>query len=783
MKVFVLKKTFFLVILIFICLPLFSSQVIKVGIYENDPKVFMDKNGNPAGIFVDVLNEIAKNNDWKIEYIFGDWIDHITAIEENRLDVLVDAAFSQERLLKMKFNKIELLRSWLQLYTLSGERINTVSELSGKRIGLLKGSIQEGFFEDNFKDIDMKLVSFNSYSESVNALKVKNIDGIIVDRFFYFSKLRSKEIVPAPIIFKPEGLFYAFSENSGEKLISVFDKSISDLKNDPDSVFYRSLNSHLKVFTERESSKKLYILLVLITGALIVFVGLTFFLKKQVHKKSLQVLKGERRYKEIIELAADGILLGSKEGVITEANSCMEQILGKPRDQIIGLHITKIFPKETLERNPLDFESLKKGKVIINERELTKPDGTKILIEMHTKMMPDGTYQSIYRDITERKKIMEAVAKNQKLESIGILAGGIAHDFNNLLTGVYGYIDLAMLSCGDKDKCMKYTESAMKSLDRARGLTHQLLTFSKGGAPVIKSEKIESLVQEVARFALSGSKCKGEFVFDSDLLSVYIDKNQISQVIENIVINAQQSMPSGGVVKISVNNCDVHKKGHPVLSAGSYIKISIADTGTGIDQKHIDKIFDPFFTTKQKGSGLGLSASYSIVARHGGYIDVESVLGKGSVFHIYLPATEIAVAENIKSVEPDALHKGEGKVIVMDDEEVIRNVLSRILSKMNYVMIGCPDGQEAIDIYRKLKENGEKVKFMIFDLTVPGGMGGIETIEKIREIDKEVPVFVSSGYSEDPALSNPKEFGFSASIAKPFNLKELSKLLDEYFSQ
>ncbi len=781
-----------MVLFLFTPLFVFASEVIKVGIYQNDPKVFLNENGNPSGIFVDVLNKVAEDNNWKIDYVYGKWVDHIEALKNGEIDALTDVAFSEKRSRKFRFNKIEVIGSWVQLFTHKDSKIKRFSDLNGKRIGVLEGSVQEKYFDKYIKktlDLEFEIVTFKDYHSSVKALKAKDVGGIFADRFFYFSKLRGGDIVPSPLVFRPEGLFFAFSKSFDAEKVNAFDKSLSEMKNDPDSAYYQSLYKWLGIRSEDKIPPYVYWLSAVILSVLAFFVLFSFFLRIEIKRKNILVEKSkhdfkrsESKYKELVELAADGILLGSPEGVITEANTRMEQILGKPRDEIIGLHISKIFPKETLKRTPLDFESLKKGRVVINERELIHPDGNTITVEMHTKMMPDGTYQSIYRDITDRKKIMETIAKNQKLESIGILAGGIAHDFNNLLSGVFGYIDLAKLSCGDKPKCMKYTEAAMKSLDRARNLTHQLLTFSKGGAPVIKAEKIESLVQEVVKFALSGSKCSSEFIFESDLRRVLIDKNQISQVVENIVINAQQSMPSGGVVKISVNNCDIPEKGHPVLNGGSYIKISIADSGTGIEQKHIDKIFDPFFTTKQKGSGLGLSASYSIVARHSGYIDVDSVLGEGSVFDIYLPATEMDVSENVKIDESEVLHKGEGKVIVMDDEEIIRSVLSKIFSRMNYEVIGCPDGEKAIDVYLKLREKGEKVKFMVFDLTVPGGMGGIEAVEKLREIDKEVPVFVSSGYSEDPAVSDPQEFGFSASIAKPFNLKELSKLLEKHFS-
>ena len=788
-KNFLLKIVFFLFIVIVNSEFLFAAESLKVGIYENDPKVFLDKNGNPSGIFINVLDEIAKVNSLKIEYIYGNWADHLENLENGRIDVLVDTAFSQKRSEKLKFNKIEVLRSWLQLYTLSSSRMDNVAELNGKKIGLLKGSLQEDFFESHFDKSQMMLVGFDSYGESIEALKLSQIDGIIVDRFFYFSKLRSREIVPAPVIFAPEGLYYSFSRQISDETIALFDKTISDMKNDPDSVFYKSLNRHLRASSEKDVPESLYWILFIVSAALFLSVMSLIFLRKQNEKKSQLLLKGrenleksELKYKEIIELAADGILLGDKNGLITEANSSIEKIFEKPREDILRKHITTIFEKESLKKNPLDFEALKKGLVVVNERDIKRPSGEVISVEMHSKMMPDGTYQSILRDITERKKLIENTVKMQKLESIGVLAGGIAHDFNNLLTGVFGFVELARMNCGNKEKCSEYTESAMKSLERAKALTYQLLTFSKGGVPFIKTEKIEDLLRDVPLFALSGSNCRATFSFEKDLRCVRIDKNQISQVIENIVINARHAMPGGGEINISAQNCEITGR-HHVLQEGQYVIIKIKDAGIGIDPKIISKIFDPFFTTKQTGSGLGLATAYSIIKKHLGFIDVESVPGSGSEFHIYLPSIpkENTEIPNVSGLELS--FSGKGKVLVMDDEAIVRKIVKNMLERGGFEVVECEKGEEAISLLTEATARGEKFEFLIFDLTIKGGMGGVEAVKRIKDIDKKVPVLVASGYADDPAVSNPEKFGFSGSLSKPFKMAELFEVLKKILSE
>ncbi len=379
-------------------------------------------------------------------------------------------------------------------------------------------------------------------------------------------------------------------------------------------------------------------------------------------------------------------------------------------------------------------------------------------------------------DITERKRMQETLQRAQKLESLGVLAGGIAHDFNNLLTGIFAYIDLAR-SVSKEAQTKEYLEATMATINRARSLTMQLLTFAKGGAPIQKTTPLVPFIQEAAQFALSGSNTSCKFFLAENLWSCNIDKNQIAQVIDNIVINAQQAMPNGGTIEIVAENISLEKKEHPPLDKGDYVKVSIKDFGIGIPKDIMPRIFDPFYTTKMKGHGLGLATCYSIITRHGGSIDVESEPGKGSTFHVYLPASLEAVAANAGTV---SRHKGSGTVIVMDDEEVIRAALRQMLGSLGYSVVCKNDGKDAIDSYINETRVNNQLSAMILDLTVPGGMGGIEAVREIRKLNKDIPIFVASGYADDPVIKNPIEHGFTAGISKPFTIAELSEMLNRF---
>jgi PAS domain S-box-containing protein len=380
------------------------------------------------------------------------------------------------------------------------------------------------------------------------------------------------------------------------------------------------------------------------------------------------------------------------------------------------------------------------------------------------------------RDITERKRMEEELQKAQKLDSLGILAGGIAHDFNNLLTGIYGYIELVR-SVSKDEKAVEYLEETIATMARARALTQQLLTFAKGGAPVQRITPLLPLIQETVRFALSGSNVSCRFSLAKDLRQCNIDKNQIGQVIDNIIINAQQAMPDGGCIDVSAINVSLEGKERPSLAKGDYVMIAIRDRGIGMPKEVVHRIFDPFYTTKAKGHGLGLATCYSIIKRHGGYIDVESEPGKGSTFRVYLPASmEPVVADTATIVK----HRGVGTVMVMDDEDVIRNTLRKMLESLGYAVVCKNDGKEAIDFYMAETKAKRRFAAMIFDLTIAGGTGGIEAIEAIRKLNKEIPVFVVSGYTDDPVMNNPAAYGFTASICKPFTIAELSEMLNRF---
>jgi len=381
-------------------------------------------------------------------------------------------------------------------------------------------------------------------------------------------------------------------------------------------------------------------------------------------------------------------------------------------------------------------------------------------------------------DVTERQLLEEERLKTQKLESIGTLAGGIAHDFNNLLQGMFGYISMAKVSLDQKEKAGAMLEQAEKALHQSVNLTTQLLTFSKGGRPVRKTIPLRPVIENAVKFALSGSRLNYRIDMDDRLRPVEIDEGQIGQVIQNIVLNADQAMPLGGNIRIEARNVHTGDPGVPqTLAPGDYVAIAISDNGIGIPEQFLSRIFDPYFTTKEKGSGLGLATSYSIVKNHEGIIDVSSQAGTGTLFTIYLPALPGSAAE--ADIGPAAAPPARrGRILVMDDEEIVRMVSGELIRSLGHEVDFAEHGDAAVVKFREARTAGHPFDVVILDLTIRGGMGGLETFQKLKEIDPEVKAVVSSGYSDDAIVANYRKHGFRAFLKKPYDLAELRSILD-----
>jgi PAS domain S-box-containing protein len=499
-------------------------------------------------------------------------------------------------------------------------------------------------------------------------------------------------------------------------------------------------------------------------------------------RAEIALKESEEIYRRLIERSPDAIVVHS-EGLIDYVNQAAVKIFeGNRVNDLVGRPLTDLAHPEYVEIAKKRIRKIYEDKeeVGLMEQKMIRLDGSEFDVEvMGAPMIFRGkaSGQSIIRDITEKKKMELELQKAQKLESVGLLAGGIAHDFNNILTAILGNISLGKLYSEDDGSIHSVLTEAEKATQQAKDLTHQLLTFSKGGAPVKETRSIYEIIKDSASFVLRGSNITCQYQSPSNIWSVEVDTAQISQVIQNLIINAEQAMPNGKIIKVKLENTILKKRLFPGIKPGKFVKILISDEGIGIPEEYIDKIFDPYFTTKQKGSGLGLATSYSIIRRHGGHIQIKSNIGVGTDVEIYIPASDKQIPE--RDQQNFHLENGDGRILVMDDEQMIRELSIQFLNHLGYDVEAVPDGESAIKLYKKSLRNKDPFKLIIMDLTIPGGMGGKEAIKKLKEIDPNVKAVVSSGYSNDPVLANFQKFGFSAVLVKPYKIETLSSTIND----
>ncbi|MDM8536690.1 response regulator [Desulfobacterales bacterium HSG17] len=512
-------------------------------------------------------------------------------------------------------------------------------------------------------------------------------------------------------------------------------------------------------------------------------------------KMELDLKKSEERFRQMTEASPFPIYIMDTDNRLIYANKKFPEVFGYKAEELPDREswLEKFYPDpeyrdEVRKAWQKDVEKAKNNQSEQREFDVRCKNGSVRSILFRLVNIDENSRMVICEDITYRKQSREEFLKARKLEAVGILAGGIAHDFNNLLSVIMGNINLAQMKAEPETSFARWLDEAEKAAIRAKNLTQKFTLFSSGGKLVKKVTSLKNIIENAMSLAISGSNARCEYDIPADIWKVEIDSEQMNQVINNIAINAVSAMPKGGTIYAKAENIEFSENNSGnwlSIPDGQYVKITMYDHGTGISRKNLHAIFDPYFSTKKKGSrkgmGFGLPISHSIIKKHEGYIHVDSELGKGTTVYIYLPASTLDIPSQPPKKTGSLLSNK--RILVMDDEEMIRDIVSQMVEYLGYNIGAACNGEQAINMYTQAIDAHCPFDAVILDLTVPGGLGGKETLKRLSKIDPGIRAIVSSGYSSDEIIANYKKEGFKGRIAKPYQIKELERVLKEVLSE
>jgi PAS domain S-box-containing protein len=785
-----------------------APRTVRVGVYENAPKIFTDKNGQPAGLFIDLLKKIAVREKWKLQYVSCEWEKCLSELQDGRIDLMPDVAFSAERAKIFDFHKTPVVESWSRIYARPGANISTLSDLNGRRVAVLGGSIQQTVLgrEMHGFGFKLKIVPAKSYKEAFQLTADGSADAAITNYFFGDFFYRDYGLSATPIVFNMVDLYYATARGRNADLLQAIDQHLNRWLKQPQSPYYTTLLR----WTEKTPSASsvvpsfVYWVIGVIAGLLAAVFGIAFLLRMQVRSRTrhleqaLETQKeSEQRYRRLAEewqttfdATGDVIWVLDAEQRIVRSNKAAELAFSCSVAEMIGKHNYEIALKSNAPppgspfRKMLETRRRESLEMLFGERWFNV---TVDPILDEDKNLVGAV--NILHDITERKQAEEdrerletQLFQAQRIEAVGRLAGGVAHDFNNMLSIILGYGELLLAKLQPEDPSRADMEAIVDAGKRSAVLTRALLAFSRQQTLQPEIIDLEVVLRDNEKMlrSLIREDIELKLVSSPDLAQVKVDPSQIEQVIMNLVINARDAMPEGGKLTIETKNVTVDRAyaaSHPGMTAGYYVLLAVTDTGSGMGKEVMDRVFEPFFTTKEKGkgTGLGLSTAYGIVKQSSGCIYAYSEPGKGTTFEIYLPEAERRSDAKGGKGREGVRHGRDEHILVVEDEVALRKLLEEMLVSLGYRVTVAAGGNDALLL---MEEMETKPDLLLTDVIMPG-MDGSVLVERLRQKYPELRVLYMSGYAADPVVREDVLEPGTLFIEKPMNLTTLSTRIRE----
>ncbi len=810
-----------------------DKTVVRVGIYNNQPLVSQNSEGEPTGLFVDIFSKIAAQNDWESLFIHDTFSNCLKRLRNNELDLIAAIANTEERNKFLDFSKESVCNLWGTVYVQPKSQIQSILDLDGKKIAIMNKGVFGKSFKKLCQDFNINCIFQETSSQTISLklLKEKQVDAAIFNNAFSEIHYESASVKKTSIIYNPLSLVYAASEGKNFEVLETIDANLREWKEMETSFYYQTLEKWLGVTNvSQKHIPKWLVYIFFIIGC--IFIATLVWVKAlsvQVSKRTKDLTiankaqkESEKRYKNLFDNSDISIWNEDLSEVFKALNKLRLEgvndlqeylnenihVINDLADMVRVIHVNE----STLKLFGANVEE----EIIYNIKKTFGPDATEVFTEVLyaiwnkqkffrseaiystlngknfnaiiSFLIPEDEdgFQSIpisIVDITERKQLEEQLRQSHKMEAIGTLAGGIAHEFNNLLYLISGNTELLMDDVKPED--MKMLQEILKATGRGANLITQLLAFSRKAESNLSTTHLNIEIQKIIKMLdrVLPRMIEIKFEFANNLLPIKADQGQIVQIIMDLCLNARDAMLDGGIINIKTQNSIIdetfigkHPEKSTGLKEGKYVMLIISDTGCGINKETIERIFDPFFTTKKlgDGTGLGLSVIYGIIENHDGYIFCNSKVGTGTTFRIYFPAIEDDLTESTPDkdiVEP--LLKSTETVLIVDDEEGIIKLTGSILERLGYKIITASSGESAIDIYT---DQQNKIDLILLDLGMPG-MGGKKCLKKLVEFDPDVKVVIASGYSEEGLIKENIISGAKGYVVKPFLKSELSKVI------
>ena len=776
----------------------FPNRKVRVGLYENKPKVFTNEAGRPAGIFIELLEDIAKKEKWELVYVPGEWPECLSDLKEGRIDLMPDVAFSLERDKELDFHEKEVIESWSQVYANKKKLGSTFSDLNGRRLALLKGSIQQTVLEQMINGLGYKvsIVEAYSYEEAFTLAAKGSVDMVVSNHFFGDYYYHKYGLVRTAIVFNAVSLYFATSSGVNHDLLEAIDRHLQVMKSESGSVFYKVLSHWMERPPKVVVPRYLVGIMVGICGFLILALVVILLLRRLVIIRTRHLVRvnetlreSEEKFRNIFHNhLAVKLIIDPDNGNIVEANEAAQKFYGWSGEKLRQKRIQDInlLPPEQvaaeMEKAKVSQRTSFEFRHLLADGSIRDVEVFSSRVEIKGKIL----LHSIVHDITEHRKLEEQYRQVQKMESVGRLAGGVAHDYNNMLNVIFCYTELALKKVEPSDHLYNYLEEILNAAKRSAEITRQLLAFARKQTINPKvldiNESVKVMLNMLRR--LIGEDISLVWLPESQLWPVKIDPLQIHQIVVNLCINARDAITGGGKITIEtqmVTLDEVYCADHAGFFPGDFVLLAFSDDGCGMSKETLDSIFEPFFTTKDvnQGTGLGLATVYGIVKQNNGFINVYSEPDKGTIFKIYLPRY-VGTADKIKEriVMENPLGHGE-KIILVEDELALRKVYQVILEKLGYQVLAAATPGEAI---RMVKEHKGGIDLLITDVVMPEMNGRVLT-EKMTILYPDIKTLFMSGYTADViAHKEILDEGVNF-IQKPFSKGDLAvkvrEILDE----